>query len=143
MHRKGVKKPYRVRSFSFKTMRTLRGIRRSTSNTDSNTPSCCMTAFRMASFSSSVCGTMSIIPDARWREVSCPSSQLPFRANLPVMAASNTGYCHSHKKDTVGDKVIGRFTRSGPMFPTSWAYLRLSATVVGEAREINDNHSLQ
>lgn len=56
---------YLVKSFSFNTMRTRLGTRLKTSKTDTNNPSRLMTAFLIASISSSVWGIISIIPEAR------------------------------------------------------------------------------
>ena len=90
--RKYIYYSYRVKSFNFNTIRTLRGTRRSTSSKDNSTPSC-LTAFRMTSFSSSVWGSMSITLGARRKaDSSCVSFQLPSSAIRPVIAASKTGY---------------------------------------------------
>ena len=68
-------------------MSTLLGIRLRTSNTESKSPSRIMTAFRIASISSSLCGIMSIIPEARLNVdflSSVLSSQVPSNAALPI-----------------------------------------------------------
>lgn len=112
-HRGGQRtKHYRVRSFSFNTIKTLLGTRRRTSNTETRRPSRLTTACLMASISSSVCGATSSILDALRQEglVSSSSSHVPLSAvrpfkqrpqsarihpierHIPVMAASKIGY---------------------------------------------------
>ena len=83
-----------VRSFSFSTIRTLLGTLRRISNTEISKPSRFMTASLIASISSVVWGSMSIIPEARLNVASEESSSphVPSNAARPVIAASNTGY---------------------------------------------------
>jgi hypothetical protein len=85
-----------VRSFSLRTIKTLLGTRRSTSKTDKRRPSDETTASRIAAISSSLCGMIFIIPEARVICVLPPSngsSVAPSSAARPVIAASKTGYC--------------------------------------------------
>ena len=82
-----------VKSFNFSTINTLLGTLRRTSKTEMSNPSRLTTASLIASISSIVWGSMSIIPEARWKVLSeCSSSHVPSNAARPVIAASNTGY---------------------------------------------------